>query len=313
MKHLVFGTQPKYDRIAQAFAETLDHVYFPATRRVNQWEDSEWVGFDQDKWIESKNPIVVVGILRGTAKLLKLARIHKIPYYFIDHAYFYRGHGEHPILKDTYYRVTKNNEYLNEFSSINEHRDLIQRNINLLTKVPIRTNIDKYYENNNGKYILVFPPSKHLCKYWDIPSVEYWIDEVHKNIKTGTDREIIVCSKDNNIKYQDYFPETHCMVSFTSTAPIEGILQGIPSIAWEVSMLAPVSWGYDKYADIEKIRTFEYRGRRKERGLFIAAWRDHLLSNQFSMTEMKSGFAKQTVDRLQKGLFNYYPKDYRRV
>ena len=313
MKHFVFGTQPKYDRIVQAFAETLDHVYFPATRRVDQWKESEWIGFDQEQWIKDKNPIVVVGILRGTAKLLKLARIHKIPYYFIDHAYFYRGHREHPILKDTYYRVVKNNEFLSEHTSINPHKDIIQRNVDLLTKVPVRNNIDKYYENHNGKYILVFPPSKHLCKYWDIPSVEYWIDEVHKNIKTGTDREIIVCSKNDTKKYQDYFPETHCMVSFTSTAPIEGILQGIPSIAWDLSMLAPVSWGYDKYKEIEKIRTFEYRGRRKERGLAIAAWRDHLLANQFSLTEMKSGYAKETVDKLQKGLFNYYPKDYLKV
>jgi len=103
------------------------------------------------------------------------------------------------------------------------------------------------------------------------------------------------------------------MVSFTSTAPIEGILQGIPIIAWDLSMLAPVSWGYDKYKEIEKIRTFEYRGRRKEKGLAIAAWRDHLLANQFSLTEMKSGYAKETVDKLQKGLFNYYPKDYLKV
>ena len=313
MKHFVFGTQPKYDRIVQAFAETIDHTYFPATKRVDQWEESEWIGFDQEQWIKDKNPIVVCGILRGTAKLLKLARLHKIPYYFIDHAYFYRGHGIDPTFGDTFYRVVKNNEYLFGMTQLQGHTNVIERNIKLLSKKHIRINLDKYYNNYDGKYILVFPPSEHLCKYWGIESVDWWIEQVKKNILTGTDREIIISTKNDSKKYQDYFPDTHCMVSFTSTAPIEGLLLGIPSICWSLSMLSPVSWNYEMYTEIEKIRTFDYRGYRKERGLAIAAWRDHLLANQFTLSEMKSGYAKETVDKLQKGLHIYLPKNYQKV
>ena len=84
MKHFVFGTRPKYDRIVQAFAETIDHTYFPATKRVDQWEESEWIGFDQEQWIKDKNPIVVCGHILTLLAVFKffLNSIHHQSYPF---------------------------------------------------------------------------------------------------------------------------------------------------------------------------------------------------------------------------------------
>ena len=105
---------------------------------------------------EEKIPIVILGILRGTERLLWAAKYHKINFYYIDHSYFFRAdkHKKNKTTNDWSYRACLNQENLNflvhdklNLSDINR----IQKNKNLL--------LPRSIIKTTGNKILICPPS----------------------------------------------------------------------------------------------------------------------------------------------------------
>jgi hypothetical protein len=164
-----FGTRRATNDIIQNFTKSFDGIYYDNKRTVDKFETTFWPNFNIKKWIEEKNTIIVLGILRGTEKLLWLAKEHKINYYYIDHAYFFRAdkHTLNEITNERSYRICVNSENLNFNVNklINEDDILrIQNNKSIIIK-----KISQF--KGTGNKILICPPSEALIKYYKMAKI----------------------------------------------------------------------------------------------------------------------------------------------
>ncbi len=283
-----FGTRPATNPAVMFFCEGANGKYFPNARNVNYYQMSFWPDFDWKKWQQEKIPIAILGILRGTEKLLWIAKEQKINFYYIDHAYFFRAdqHINNKITQDRNYRVCLNQENLNflvhdKLNSTDIQR--IQKNKNLL----LPRNIVK----TTGNKILICPPSYALARYYKFKNddVELWLNDTIRAIREQTDREIIIRHKDSTTSFMKDFENAYCIVTYQSTIAIDAILSGIPSFCNEVSCAAPVS---TTTLHLNKIK---YPTKLEIENLVTS-----LLANQFTMHELKNGVAFEAINRLQK-------------
>jgi hypothetical protein len=176
-----FGTRPVTNPAVLFFCEGAKGKYFPNARNVNFYEMSHWPNFDWQKWQEEKIPIAILGILRGTERLLWIAKEQKINFYYIDHAYFFRAdtHIQNKKTGDRSYRVCLNQENLNflvhaKLNSSDINR--IQKNKNLI----LPRNIVK----TTGNKILICPPSYPIARYYKFKNddVQIWLNDTIKTM-----------------------------------------------------------------------------------------------------------------------------------
>jgi hypothetical protein len=283
-----FGTRIATNSIVENFTKSFQGVYYSNRRTVDKFETTTWPNFNIKNWIEEKNTIIILGILRGTEKLLWLAKKHKINYYYIDHAYFFRAekHKPNEITNEQSYRICVNSENLNfNVNKLMNEDDIlrIQNNKSIIIK-----NISQF--KGTGNKILICPPSEALIRYYKIEEgVQGWLDKTINIIKQQTDRQIVVRYKDTNTPILKDFEDAYCVVTFQSTIAIEAILNGIPSFCDISSSAAPVS---NTTLDILN----PFMPNRNE----IISWIDSLLANQFTMKEISNGVARKALGRLQK-------------
>lgn len=283
-----FGTRPATNPAVMFFCEGAKGKYFPNLRNVDLYKMSYWPDFNWTNWQHEKIPIAILGILRGTEKLLWIAKEQKINFYYIDHAYFFRAdkHKSNEITGDQSYRICLNQENLNflvhdKLNSLDINR--IQKNKNLI--------LPKNIVKTTGNKILVCPPSYAIARYYKFKNddVELWLNDTIKIIRQQTDKEIIIRHKNSTTPYLKDFENAYCIVTFQSTLAIEAILQGIPSFCNENSCVAPVSNTILQLNKIKFPTTIE-----------IENWIISLLANQFTMEELKNGVAFEAINRLQK-------------
>jgi len=283
-----FGSRPATNPIVVHFLEGANGKYFPNARNVHMYGMSSWPNFDWAKWQQEKTPIAIVGILRGTERLLWIAKEQKINFYYIDHAYFFRAesHKNNNITNEKSYRVCLNGENLNflindklNTSDINR----IQKNKNLI----LPRNIVK----TTGNKILICPPSYAIARYYKFKNddVQLWLNDTIRAVKEQTDKEIIIRYKDSTTPYIKDFENAYCIITYQSTLAIEAILNGIPSICHKTSCAVAVSSHTLNIKNL-KIPTVQQ----------IENWVISLLAGQFTMQEMINGVAFEAVNRLQK-------------
>lgn len=285
---LGFGTRRATNNIVENFTRSFNGVYYDNRRTVDKFETTFWPNFNITDWLKQKTPIIILGILRGTEKLLWLAKEHKINYYYIDHAYFFRAdkHTPNEITNEQSYRICVNSENLNyNINKLMNEEDIlrIQNNKSILIKKisPVKS---------TGNKILICPPSEALVRYYKIEQgVQGWLDKTINLIKQQTEKEVIIRYKDSNTPILKDFENAYCIVTYQSTIAIEAILNGIPSFCDISSSCAPVS-----NTSLDILNPFIPN--RNE----IILWMDSLLSNQFNMKEIISGVARKSIGRLQK-------------
>ena len=287
---MIYGFQTRVvtDPPVIYFCEGAKGEYFKNARNVNLYQESNWLNFDWEKWKKEKTPIVVLGILRGTEKLLWVAKEQKINFYYIDHSYFFRAdkHKKNKITNDWSYRVCLNQENLNflvndKLNTPDVNR--IQKNKNLI--------LPRKIVKTTGNKILICPPTYAIARYYKFKNddVELWLNDTIKTIKQQTDKEIIIRYKDSKTPYIKDFENAYCIITYQSTLAIEAILQGIPSFCSEHSCATPVS---TTTLDLNKIKLPTM--------IEIENWVTSLLANQFTMDEFKNGIAFKVINRLQK-------------
>ena len=283
-----FGTRPATNQAVLFFCEGAKGKYFPNARNVNLYEMSFWPNFNWKKWQEEKIPIITLGILRGTERLLWIAKEQKINFYYIDHSYFFRAdkHIKNEITNDRSYRVCLNQENLNflvhnKLNSTDINR--IQKNKNLL--------FPRSIVKTTGNKILICPPSYAIARYYKFNNddVQLWLNDTIRSVKEQTDREIVIRYKDSTTPFMKDFEDAYCIITYQSTIAIDAILRGIPSFCNEVSCAAPVSTTILHLNKIKHPTTLE-----------IENWVTSLLANQFTMEEFKNGVAFEAINRLQK-------------
>src|SRR6056300_678779 len=275
-----FNTNTGKDVFIKALVESVGgYIHQNDVKNIGQFEQGNWPQFDWNKWTDK--PCAIVGTLRGTERIIWECQKRNHTFYYMDHAYFgatrdYKSKGPNGVL----YRLIRSQMQLNYIIELEkEDRDRIKKfgkvNWKPFTK--------------EGEHILLCPPTKAICRLYNLGDEQLWIDDMVLELKSHTDRDIIIRKKDETKTLQEQLKNCHAIVTHQSTAAIQSILQGVPSFCDLVSQSVPVS-----EIDISKIETPFYPDDdlRKE-------WIDSLLSCQFNMSEISSGKAREIVNRLQ--------------
>ena len=233
-------------------------------------------------WDYNRNflrPVAVFGMLRGTGQLVEECSRDGQDFYFFDHAYMFGNkHSTSKITGDIIYRLTKNYYHIRDIKKL---------------KAEDYKRIEKYKEHvklkpwkYDGDYILYIPPSEHVKKYFYFNN--HWEEQTLKTIKKHTKKPIKIRTKEDKTPLEKDLENAYCTVSYQSTVVVQSIINGVPSFCANESMGVPVS-----LTDMTQIKDPLYTPEREY-------WIDSLLANQFTLEEIKSGLAKETVDRMQK-------------
>ena len=260
------------DKILESFC---DFTHENTRTNIPQFELGDWPTFDKQKWTE--NSVAVVGTLRGTETIIWESQRRGHNFYYMDHAYF---HATRLYQGDIQYRIIKSQMQLNHLVDLDdEDYKRIDRYKPITTK-PF---------TKNGNHILLCPPTKAICRLYNLGDEQSWINDMVSELKSHTDRDIIIRKKDETKTLQEQLKNCHAIVTHQSTAAIQAILQGVPSFCDLISQSVPVS-----EIDISKIETPFYPDDDLRQ-----QWIDSLLSCQFNMSEISNGKAREIVDRLQ--------------
>ena len=260
------------DKILESFC---DFTHENTRTNIPQFELGDWPTFNKQKWTE--NSVAVVGTLRGTETIIWESQRRGHNFYYMDHAYF---HATRLYQGDIQYRIIKSQMQLNHLVDLDdEDYKRIDRYKPITTK-PF---------TKNGNHILLCPPTKAICRLYNLGDEQSWIDDMVSELKSHTDRDIIIRKKDETKTLQEQLKNCHAIVTHQSTAAIQAILQGVPSFCDLISQSVPVS-----EIDISKIETPFYPDDDLRQ-----QWIDSLLSCQFDMSEISNGKAREIVDRLQ--------------
>jgi len=270
-----FCTSTGKDVFIEAFC---DIVHKNSKTGIKPFEVGEWPTFDMKKW--TKNPVAVVGTLRGTEQIIWECQKRLQPFYYMDHAYFGATRNYQPGPNGVLYRVIKSQMQMNF---------ILEPDSEDLKRIKKYKPIDRKPYNGVGEHILVCPPTQAVCRLYNIGDEKMWIDSMIVELQKYTDRNIIVRKKDEKKSLSQQLENCHAVVSHQSTAAIEAVLNGVPSFCDNVSAAKEVSESI-----IENIETPYYPDED-----LVQQWIDSLLSCQFTMEEIKSGLAKEVVDRLQ--------------
>lgn len=202
---------------------------------------------------------VVWGVLRGSDKVVARARRDGRPFYYIDHAYFGRGHGlNYRISRDAY--------------DAGPIRVCPSDRLEALGVQP------KSWRSG-GDTILVCPPTQFFC---DAHECANWLQETMSALRRATDRPIEVRVKpvagEPVEPLANAFDRAWAIVTHSSNVAVEAVVAGVPVFVSAASAAAPVG-----ETDLSRIEL----PRRPDR----SAWLAHLAYNQFSAAEIGDGRA----------------------
>lgn len=199
---------------------------------------------------------VCYGILRGCGDVIKQCQWVGRTFFHIDHGYFQRGHY------DGYYRVTRN---------AFQCSGLGNRPSDRLDKL----NVDMKPWRKDGDHIVVIPLTGAFGAFLGIDP-DKWVQAVVSEIARYTDRPVIVKSKDG-APLRDALRNAHCLVTHSSNAAVDALLEGLPVVTLGPSACHPLS------TQLPQIEFPVYGDRRQ--------WAQNLAYGQFTLDEMRSGMA----------------------
>jgi hypothetical protein len=202
---------------------------------------------------------VVWGVLRGSDRVVAYAKQSGQYFFYVDHAYFSRGHG-------LSYRVTRNGY---EAGPVREcPRDRIEAHDVVLE--PWR---------RGGTNVLVCPPTDYFMAAHGCSD---WLDRTLEALRRHTDRPVVVRRKPQPGETVEPLGEAlskaHALVTHSSNVAIEAVLAGVAVFVSPSSAAAPMG-----LTDLSSIETPLYPDRDK--------WLAHLAYCQYSLEEMRSGAA----------------------
>jgi hypothetical protein len=221
--------------------------------------------------------VILAGLLRGNAPLLREIIKRKIDFYYVDHAYFHSGY-KYPH----WMRVTKNGFVQNSLLNVDQNR--LRDRFGDVKFQP--------YDYRDKTDIVVIPPSNTVGRFF---RQEDWETRTVEKIRQFTDRPIVVRKKevepvlDNMMtrmesKIQNKYTETldevlskaYCVVSFNSTVALTALQRGIPVICERFCPAFPLSHSYEQIEDLQEL---------ERAPLFSSlAWGQYTLSEAASKT-----------------------------
>jgi len=260
----VFNDDLNYDNKSYVYDEYLEAFALGAPGRISSW----------DKEKNTNTPLVI----RGVGKSSRQAILHcwetGRDFYAIDTGYF----GNNKSKSKGWHRVTKNN--------LQNLGPIIERPDNRLIGY-------KYKKFNDGRKILICPPSEKVMMIFDQPTPEEWTKNVVTELKKYTDRPIEIRLKPDRTQrisnmsmeaaLQD---DVYCLITYNSIAALEALMNGKPAIALGpncASMMCNTS-----LSEIENLN----RPTKEE----MIALMSHLSYCQFTRKELMNGYAWNIVN-----------------
>jgi hypothetical protein len=214
---------------------------------------------------------VVWGVLRQSDRILAQAKAQGLYSFYIDHAYFNRGHGKA-------YRITRNGY---EAGPIRACPDDRARDLGVAL-VPWR---------KSGHEIIVCPPTEYFMQAHGCAD---WLESTLAKLRGVTDRPLIVRSKpqpgEAAVPLEQALASAHALVTHSSNVAIEAACLGTPVFVDAASAAAPVG-----LTDLNEIESPIYPDR--------DAWLSHLAYNQFSIGEIGDGRAWRMLLELEEREF----------
>ena len=217
------------------------------------------LAFAEDEPERLRDIPVVWGVLRQSDRILDQARRQSLYFYYIDHAYFDRGHSKS-------YRIGRN---AYEAGPV---RDCPPDRFEAL-HVPIGP------WRKGGREIIVCPPTDYFMAAHGCSD---WLETTLATLKKVSDRPVVVRAKPQPGEAAVPLPQAletaHALVTHSSNVAIEAACLGTPVFVSPASAAAPVG-----RTDLEAIESPSYPDR--------ASWLAHLAYNQFTFEEIGDGRA----------------------
>ncbi len=202
---------------------------------------------------------IVWGVLRNSDNVVRWADANGDDWYYVDHAYFERGHGRN-------YRITRKRYEAGPVRTWPDDR---------LQKLEIAP---KPW-NREGDVVLVCPPTEYFMAAHDCPD---WLETTMAQLEKTTDRPILIRTKpqpgQRSEPLESVLKRTHALVTHSSNVAIEAVIEGTPVFVAPSSAAASVG-----LTDLALIDTPIYPDR--------DAWLAHLAYSQFSIDEIRDGSA----------------------
>lgn len=246
------------------FDSILENFIMGSNGYISTWDKEE----------TSNIPLVIRGVGGGSQKAIRHCWHTNRTFYAVDTGYF--GNDG----KKMYHRVTKNN--------LQNLGPIIQRPFDRVEKIGWT-----YNRFTPGSKILICPPSAKVMGLFD-QNIDDWMTKTIETIKRYTDRPIEIRLKPirservtNKTLRAALEDDVHCLVTYNSIAATEAIMYGKPAFA-----LGPNAAHKLALSDLSRIDK-PYIPSRAEVEAFMA----HLSYCQFTVDELQSGFAWNTVNQ----------------
>lgn len=217
------------------------------------------LAYAEDQSGELEEVPVVWGVLRGSDAILAQARAQGLHRFYIDHAYFDRGHGHS-------YRIARN---AYEAGPVRKVPDDRLKALDLEIQ-PWR---------KGGRAIIVCPPTAFFAT---AHGCEDWLETTLAQLRMETDRPIVIREKPKTgeamVPLAAALADAHALVTHSSNVAIEAVCLGTPVFVAPSSAAAPI--GLTDLGQIERPRYPKRNG-----------WLAHLAYSQFTLEEIGNGRA----------------------
>jgi hypothetical protein len=246
----------RYAQKGKMFDPILESFTMGCGGQITTWSKSE----------QSMVPVILRGITKR--KEMNACRAAGRDFYYIDTGYF--GNGK----KKTYHRVTRND--------VQNFGPIIERPRDRLAATGFQP-----CKFKRGSKILLAPPSQKLLNLYDI-DLEQWLTNVLAEINARTDREVVVRRKpgrtarttDDSMVHA-LNQDVHCLITFSSIAAGEALLNGKPAITLGPNAAAALCSQSLDAIESPHIPTLDE----------VEAWAAHMAYCQFTELEMQNGTA----------------------
>jgi hypothetical protein len=210
---------------------------------------------------------IVWGVLRGSDRIISRARAQDLYFFYVDHAYFNRGHGKT-------YRIARNAYEAGRIRLCPDDR------LKAL-------GLDVQPWRKSGREIIVCPPTEYFMHAHGCAD---WLETTMAHLRQVTDRPIIVREKpqpdEEAVPLPQALQTAHALVTHSSNVAIEAACLGTPVFVSAASAAAPI--GRTSLADIESPIWPDRQ-----------PWLAHLAYNQFSFEEIENGTAWRLMLELE--------------
>lgn len=218
--------------------------------------------------------LVIRGLGGGSRKAIHHCIENKRTFYAVDTGYF--GNWKNKYI----HRITKN--------ELQNTGPIIQRPIDRAKSFGY-----KFKKFTSGKKILICPPSDKVMQLFNQPDPETWVHNIVQELKNYTDRPIEIRLKPtrservgNKSIQAALNDDVHCLITYNSIAAVEALMEGKAAI-----VLGPNAAQKIAENSLQNVENPQIPDKDTMDG-FMA----HLAFCQFTVTEMRSGFAWKTIN-----------------